>query len=55
MEKMAKTRIALLALSLLGFLFSCMEVEKPVTLAPALMDKKITMTSSSAEKLNVVI
>ena len=54
-EKMAKTRIAFLALSLIGFLFSCMEVEKPVTLAPALMDKKITMTSSSAEKLNVVI
>jgi hypothetical protein len=52
---MAKTRIALLALSLLGFLFSCMEVEKPVTLAPALLDKKITMTSSSVEKLNVVI
>jgi hypothetical protein len=31
-----------------------MEVEKPVTLAPSLMDKKITMTSSSVEKFNVV-
>ena len=53
-RKMTKIRIALLTLSLLGVLSSCMEVEKPVTLAPSLMDKKITMTSSSVEKLNVV-
>ena len=31
-----------------------MEVEKPVTLAPSLIEKKITMTSSSVENLNVV-
>jgi hypothetical protein len=53
-RKMTKIRIALLTLSLLGVLSSCMEVEKPVTLAPSLMDKKITMTSSSVEKFNVV-
>ena len=54
-EKMAKTRIALIALSLIGFLFSCTEIEKSVTLAPDLKDKKITMTSSSVEGLSVVI
>ncbi len=52
---MAKTRIALIALSLLGFFFSCTEIEKSVTLAPDLTDKKITMTSSSVEGLNVMI
>lgn len=54
-RKMVKTRIAFVALSVLGLLFSCMEVEKPVTLASSLLDKKITMTSSSVEGVNVVI
>ena len=52
---MAKTRIALITLSLLGFLFSCTEIEKSVTLAPDLKDKKITMDSSTVEGLSVVI
>jgi len=52
---MAKTRILLFTLSLMGFFFSCAEVEKPVTLAPAVVEKKITMNSSSVDKLNVVV
>jgi hypothetical protein len=32
-----------------------MEVEKPVTLGVSLIDKKITMTSSSVEELNVEV
>ena len=52
---MAKTRIALITLSLIGLLFSCTEIEKSVTLAPDLKDKKITMTSSTVEGLNAVI
>ena len=42
-------------MSVLGFLFSCAEIEKSVTLAQELKDKKITMTSSSVEGQNVVV
>ena len=42
-------------MSVLGFLFSCTEIEKSVTLAQELKDKKITMTSSSVEGQNVVV
>ena len=52
---MAKTPIALTIMSVLGFLFSCAEIEKSVTLAQELKDKKITMTSSSVEGQNVVV
>lgn len=53
--KMSKSRLAYILLSMLFLLGACMEVEKPVTLGVSLIDKKITMTSSSVEELNVEV
>jgi len=52
---MAKSRLAYALLSMLFLLGACMEKEKPVTLGVSLIDKKITMTSSSVEELNVEV
>ena len=50
---MAKSRSAYVLLSMLFLLGACMEKEKPVTLGVSLIDKKISMTSSSVNELNV--
>jgi len=52
---MAKSRLAYALLSMLFLLGACMEKEKPVTLGVSLIDKKIAMTSSSVEELNVEV
>ena len=52
---MSKSRLAYALLSMLFLLGACIEKEKPVTLGVSLIDKKITMTSSSVEELNVEV
>lgn len=52
---MVNSRLAYALLSMLFLLGACMEKEKPVILGMSLIDKKITMTSSSVEELNVEV
>ena len=53
--KMAKSRLAYVLLSVLFLLGACMEAEKPVTLGVSLIDKKISMTKSKVDELNVEV
>ena len=53
--KMAKSRLAYVLLSVLFLLGACMEAEKPVTLGVSLIDKKISMTKSKVNELNVEV
>ena len=52
---MAKSRLAYPLLFTLALLGACMEKEKPVNLGVSLLDKKINMTFSSVEELNVQV
>ena len=52
---MAKSRSAYILLSMLFLLGACMENEKPVTLGMSLIDKKISMTKSKVNELNVEV
>ena len=52
---MAKSRLAYVLISVLFLLGACMEAEKPVTLGVSLIDKKISMTKSKVNELNVEV
>jgi len=53
--QMVKMSKAFVLFSLFFLLGACMEDEKPVTLGISLIDKKITMTSSSVNELTVEV
>jgi len=52
---MAKSRLAYVLLSVLFLLGACMKEEKPVTLGVSVIDKKISMTKSKVDELNVEV